>query len=243
MDVSQSRNLMPMLPKAVYELLPYSYLVISMLLMGFHSDWIVVSFAWVLYTAGAVTWVLRSDARRVNPRRPTHKSNMFLHDDIYESVPFFYIGGGILAMRYLGDGVLLYAGLILLLLGCSILGVRIKKRKISWIDDWRRYRGSATVAKHTHRQRTTSQICDQCLIKESCRSTKLSDKSNIRIMEWLSTDHEQSEVVKLRWDIDELEFSPVSEERLLKVMLQHKKYHDQCLVLNNRRKMKLRAVS
>jgi hypothetical protein len=113
--------------------------------------------------------------------------------------------------------------LILLALGSSVLGVRIKKRKISWIDDWRRYRGSATVAKKTHRQRSTSQICDQCLIKESCRSTKLSDKSNIRIMEWLSTDHEQSELVKLRWDIDELEFSPVSEERLLKVLLQHKK--------------------
>lgn len=234
---------MPMLPKTVYELLPYFYLSGSMALMGFHPDWVVVAFAWVLYTAGSVTWVLRSDARRINPRRPKHKNNMFLHDDIYESMPFFYIGGSILVMRYMGDSVLFYAGMILFVLGCTVLGVRIKKRQISWIDDWRRYRGSATAAQKTHRQRTTSQICDQCAMKDSCRSSKLCDKSNIRIMEWLSTDHEQSELVKLRWDIDELEFSPVSEERLLKVMLQYKQYQNHCLVLNNRRKMKLRAVS
>ena len=230
-----------MLPRAIYETLPYIYLFSAMALMGFHPDWIVVAFAWVLYTSGSITWVLRSDARRVNPRRPKHKNNMFLHDDLYESVPFLYIGCGILVMRYLGDGWLFYAGLIVFVLGCTVLGIRVNRRKISWIDDWRRYRGSATVAKTQHRKRTTSQICDQCMLKESCRSTGLSDKSNIRIMEWLAAEHDQSELVKLRWDVDELEFSPVTEERLLKVVLKHKQFHKQCLVLTNRRKMRLVA--
>ncbi|MEH6471195.1 MAG: hypothetical protein V7752_08090 [Halopseudomonas sp.] len=222
--------------------MPYVYLFTALALLAGNSDWIVLAFAWVLYTGAAITWVLRSDARRVNPRRPKEKKSVFLHDDFYESMPFFYLGGGILVMRFVSDGAFFYAGLILFTLGAWILGVRISKRKISWIDDWRRYRGSAVVAKTSHRKKMTSQICDQCLIKESCRSTGLSDKSNIRIMDWLSVEHDESELVKLRWELDELEFSPLSEERLLKVLLKNKQYQKHCLVLTNRRKMKLVAV-
>jgi hypothetical protein len=184
---------------------------------------------------------LRSDARRINPRRPKEKKDLFLHDDFYESMPFFYLGGGLLVMRFFGSSAFFYAGLVVFLLGVYVLGVRISKRKISWIDDWRRYRGSATVAKTVHRKKMTSQICDQCLIKESCRSTGLSDKSNIRIMDWLSVERDQEALVKLRWEIDELEFSPVTEERLLKVLLKNKQYQKHCLVLTNRRKMRLVA--
>tara|TARA_R110002167_G_scaffold15727_1_gene62414 strand:- start:4421 stop:5125 length:705 start_codon:yes stop_codon:yes gene_type:complete len=230
-----------MLPKAIYEVLPYIYLFTALGLLAGHSDWIVLGFAWLLYTGAAITWVLRSDARRVNPRRPKERKDLFLHDDFYESMPFFYLGGGLLVMRFLDDSPLFYAGLIIFTLGIYVLGIRINKRKISWIDDWRRYRGSAVVAKKVYRKKMTSQICDQCLIRESCRGTGLSDKSNIRIMSWLNNEQNQDQdaLVKLRWELDEVEFSPLSEERLLKVLHKSRQYHKHCLVLLNRRKIKL----
>ncbi len=231
-----------MLNKALYEILPYIYLATSLVLLGAHSDMIVLGFSWLLYTAATISWVLRSDARRVNPRRPKVRKSLFLHDDFYESMPFFYLGGGILIMRFIGDGAFFYAGLILFMLGVAILGIRIQHRKISWIDDWRRYRGSATVAKKEHRKRTTSQTCDQCLIRESCRATGLSDISNIKVMDWLSVDHDDAALQRLRWELDEIEFSPVSEDRLFKILLKNKQYQKHCMVLRNRKKMKLVAA-
>lgn len=226
-----------MLPKAIYETLPYLYLLVSLSLLAGHADWIVLVFAWILYTGAAITWVLRSDARRVNPRRPKESKELLLHDDIYESLPFFYLGGGVLVMRFIGEGIFFYAGLMLFALGIYVLGIRIIKRKISWIDDWRRYRGSATAAKAIHRKKMTSQICGHCLIRENCRANGLSDKSNIRIMGWLASEHDREAVVKLRWEIDEIEFSPVSEILLENVLLKNKQYFKHCLVLTNRRKM------
>ncbi len=231
-----------MLPKAIYEVLPYAYLFTALGLLAGHSDLIVLGFAWLLYTGAVIIWVLRSDARRINPRQPKDKKRIFLHDDFYESLPFFYLGGGILVMRFLGDAVFFYAGLMLLLFGVSVLVVRINKRKISWIDDWRRYRGSASVAQTGHRKKITSQICDRCLINKSCRSTGLSDKSNIRVMDWLAIERDHEALVKLGEEISEIECGPVSEEQLLKVLLNNKPYQKHCLVLTNRRKMRSVAI-
>ncbi|WP_210396082.1 hypothetical protein [Motiliproteus sediminis] len=227
-----------MLPRPLYEVLPYLYLFGSLGLISTQSNWMVILFAWVLYTAGAITWVLRSDARRVNKRMPKSQKNLFLHEDFYESLPFLFIGMGVLAVRFIESWIVFWAGFALMVYGGYVLAIRISRRKISWIDDWRRYRGSAIQAKTVHRKKQMNPICDQCLIRESCRRTGLTDRSNILVMEWLQK-HERVEAIgPLKEMVDEAEFLPIGHDTLLKVILKQQPYAEQCLVIQNRKKMR-----
>jgi len=226
-----------MLPKALYEIMPYLYLFAGLGLMSSQSDWMVLVFAWVLYTGGSIMWVLRSDARRVNKRISPRNKGLYLHEDIYESLPFLFIGAGMLAIRFIEVWMFFVAGFVLMAYGGYILAIRIVRRKISWIDDWRRYRGSAIQAKTVHRKRQSNPICDQCLIRESCRRTGLTDRSNILVMGWLQKNPNVEAFAPLKEMVDESEFLPVSSDALFKVILKQKSYASQCLVIKNRQKM------
>lgn len=223
-----------MLPKAIYEGLPYVYLFSSLALLTSQDNWVILVFAWLLYTGGSITWVLRSDARRVNKRMPEGNKSLFLHEDIYESLPFLFIGVGVLVMRFLEGELYFYGGFGLMAYGGYVLAIRITRRKISWIDDWRRYRGSAIKAKTQNRKRQTNPICDQCLIREHCRRTGLTDRSNILIMGWLRKNPEVEAFGPLKEMVNESEYLPVSDDALFKVILKHKPYASQCLVMKNR---------
>ncbi|HEY5716987.1 MAG TPA: hypothetical protein VIS52_00730 [Motiliproteus sp.] len=226
-----------MLPKALYEILPYAYLFGGLSLMTSQSDWIILACSWIVYTGGSIMWVLRSDARRINKRIPPYSKGFYLHEDIYESLPFLFIGIGVLAIRFLESWVFFSVGLVMMAYGGYVLAIRIVRRKISWIDDWRRYRGSAIQARVVHRKRQSNPICDQCLIRESCRRTGLTDRSNILVMGWLQKHADVESFAPLKEMVDEAEFLPVSNDVLFKVILKQKPYAAQCLVIKNRLKM------
>jgi len=228
-----------MLPKALYEVLPYLYLFSGLGLMTSQSDWMILLFSWMLYTGGSVMWVLRSDARRVNKRNPPSSKNLYLHEDIYESLPFLFIGAGVLAIRFLETWMFFTAGFVLMAYGGYVLAIRIVRRKISWIDDWRRYRGSAIAAKTVHRKRQANPICEQCLIREQCRRTGLTDRSNILVMGWLQKNPDVDSFAPLKEMVDEAEYLPVGNDALFKVILKQKPFAAQCLVIKNRIKMRV----
>lgn len=223
-----------MLPRTLYEVLPYIYLFSALALMVSQSDWVILVCAWVLFTGGAITWVLRSDSRRVNKRVPDSSKTWHLHEDIYESLPFLYIGGGVLVMRFAEQGLFILSGFAMMAFGGAVLGIRISKRKISWIDDWRRYRGSALQARAVQARNTRNPICDQCLIRESCRASTFNDKSNVLIMEWIEKQKDDSELAILARSVGMAELRTVRPDEVSVRLVRQRKYAGQCLVLYSR---------
>ncbi|WP_207061281.1 hypothetical protein [Motiliproteus sp. SC1-56] len=223
-----------MLPRPLYEVLPYLYIFGALALMVSQSNWVVLICAWVLYTGGAITWVLRSDARRVNKRVPDSRKSLFLHEDIYESLPFLYIGGGVLVMRFAEQGLFILGGFAMMAFGGAILGIRITKRKISWIDEWRRYRGSAMQAQAVQRRNTRNPICDQCLIRESCRSSSFNDKSNVLIMEWVERKRDDADLRILTRAVGMAELRTVQQDEVAVRVARQRKFAGQCLLLYTR---------
>jgi hypothetical protein len=232
-----------MLPKNIYENLPYAYLFASLGLFLTNQNWIVLGFSWLLYTAGAIIWVIRSDYRRANKKVNKHgESTFLLHDDFYESLPFGYIGVGAICFSFSEWWLAEAASLALMLFGMSILGIRIHKRKISWIDDWRKHQSKnvGLSEKKTVRNQYSSATCDQCLVRPQCRITGLTDRSNNRVMHWLLDEQSMTEIERLKEEVDQHERSPVSGTKLRVLLIKLKPFVSQCIGLDaHQRKQRL----
>ncbi len=231
-----------MIPKILYEVLPYLYLFVSLLMLMFFPEWVGLGFAWLLFTAASVTWVLRSDARRVNKRVPTKEKVFFLHHDLYESMPFGFLGIGALAVQFAPTDTYLALGVISLLIGTLILGMRIVKRKISWIDEWRRYRGPASASGLVNKRKYSLAVCDRCVLKEKCRGCGLTDTSNSLIMKWLQGDPLRADKDELTRRLNSVEVYPVRDDKLLKVLSALRPVAKQCHVWRHNKEEQLHQL-
>tara|TARA_R110001583_G_scaffold9356_8_gene44497 strand:- start:900 stop:1379 length:480 start_codon:yes stop_codon:yes gene_type:complete len=94
-----------MLPKPLYEILPYCYFIVGSTLWLASSTPLELFAGVLLYIAGAQQWVQRSNYRRSDRIRTNlinnhlHLAEEALHHDLYprwlyEMLPFFYIGLG-----------------------------------------------------------------------------------------------------------------------------------------------------
>ncbi len=105
--------------KPVYEMLPYAYLLIGVLVIMLLESPLALISGVLFYAAGAAVWVMRSTYRRRNSEQKiTNRRGRFIFPRwIYEYLPFVYIGFGVLlfalfssALAYVPAAILCIAG-------------------------------------------------------------------------------------------------------------------------------------
>ncbi|MGB0466565.1 MAG: hypothetical protein ACPGF7_03410 [Pontibacterium sp.] len=132
-----------MLPKPLYESLPYFCLVSGALSTALPTDALHATSGLILYCIGATVFILRSRHRRVDAKTnnirqnrqryiPWQKGSLF-PEPLYEAIPFLYILCGILLQCYARSALLIYSGFIVFAIGVVILALRhsyrVDKRK------------------------------------------------------------------------------------------------------------------
>lgn len=118
-----------MLPKSIYELKPYFYLVSGSWILLFYSGLLLVV-GLLLYLLGAWIWVLRSDYRRLNHRQPQSPIDRhYWSDPVYELLPFGYILGALILIGLRQDILMLLSAALLFGAGLLVLRVRVLKRR------------------------------------------------------------------------------------------------------------------
>lgn len=125
-----------MLPKPLYESLPYFCLVFGALSMIFPTDLLQAISGGILYSSGSAIWIMRSQNRRsdalrtpLKPHRylPWHEASL-LPEPLYEAIPFIYILIGILLQSHTEASTLHYAGCAATTLGLGLLIIRHRNR-------------------------------------------------------------------------------------------------------------------
>ncbi len=116
-----------MLSKPIYETLPYGYLIIGASLMFASNSMTTAIPAILLFLAGAVVWVLRSNARRQDNaiNRKKHLESSML----YELKPFLCLLAGMFALAWFNSPVTQFFALLLCVVSFWIILVRATYRQ------------------------------------------------------------------------------------------------------------------
>ncbi len=112
--------------KSLYEVLPYLYIVSSIVLFTMErSPWLYLSIA-SLYAAGALVWVTRSSYRRRNSKFQVRnrKDRFRFPEGLYEYLPFIYLGLGLLSVMHISGLTALISGGLLCLAGILVWIIR-----------------------------------------------------------------------------------------------------------------------
>ncbi len=91
-----------MLPSAIYELMPGSYLLIGSSLINTSDNPLVVIAGCLFFVSGTWIWILRSNNRRVDKGVKYYMlifRHFYLPDTLYELLPFINIFTGIILIR------------------------------------------------------------------------------------------------------------------------------------------------
>lgn len=113
------------LPKALYEALPYVYLILGVVLVVSLQSPIAYASGALFYIAGAAVWVVRSSHRRKNSNQAieNRRGRLVFPEKMYEYLPFAYMGFGIILaaafdhpIAYLSAAVLTFAGALVWLI-------------------------------------------------------------------------------------------------------------------------------
>lgn len=128
-----------MLSRPLYEALPYSYMAASALtLWATPLGWAHL-FALMLFAAGAIVWISRSNARRADRRRSKPKAvrmggNLFISFSGYECYPFVIMALALWLMAA-GQGVVVFVlGALVLSYSLWILAKRSASRGHGWMQ-------------------------------------------------------------------------------------------------------------
>lgn len=121
-----------MLSKMTYELLPTTYLVagigsISML----ETSYGIIAGA-ILYSVGALVWVMRSNYRRTDERRHPKKSLIMLPEWLYEFVPFLLIACSAVIIQLSQQFAATISATVLTLYAMHKLYLRYQHRHHEW---------------------------------------------------------------------------------------------------------------
>lgn len=113
------------LPKNLYEVVPYAYIAVGIVLLVSDLHLFARIAGVLLYCAGACYWILRSNYRRddrysVQARAP----DFALSAIIYEAQPFFYILCGIILLLQFATAFELFSGFCLLSAGLLVWRLR-----------------------------------------------------------------------------------------------------------------------
>ncbi len=109
-----------MLIKPLYEILPYTYMIVGAASVPFIEQPYIVVASILVFFYGAHVWNLRSRNRRTDKKRKRVEG--YLPDSIYGFMPFIYIISAVITFRFfpqdsaqlLSIGLFTYGGYILL---------------------------------------------------------------------------------------------------------------------------------
>jgi len=115
-----------MIPKTIYELLPYGYMSAGVAEIGYFKTLLSTGSGLLFFMAGAFVWVLRSNNRRTDPESTRKLSGKT--QGIYELKPFILIMIGVLLMTWMNYWVVTPLAAVVVMFGIYILFLRLSYR-------------------------------------------------------------------------------------------------------------------
>ena len=119
-------------PKFIYENLPYAYFLVCAYLLAFYDSWPVFVSVGLLYCAGCITLVTRSEYRRVDRRKfdddNSIKKNK-LPEWIYEYLPYGYFAVAMVIVLKTTSSALQFIAFCLMILALRNLLFRMNNRR------------------------------------------------------------------------------------------------------------------
>ena len=119
-------------PKFIYENLPYAYFLVCAYLLAFYDSWPVFVSVGLLYCAGCITLVTRSEYRRVD-RRKSDDDNFIkknkLPEWIYEYLPYGYFAVAMVIVLKTTSSALQLIAFCLMILALRNLLFRMNNRR------------------------------------------------------------------------------------------------------------------
>ncbi|MBA6417880.1 hypothetical protein H4J50_17945 [Colwellia sp. 6M3] len=119
-------------PKFIYENLPYAYFLVCAYLLAFYDSWPVFVSVGLLYCAGCITLVTRSEYRRVD-RRKSDDDNFIkknkLPEWIYEYLPYGYFAVAMVIVLKTTSSALQFIAFCLMILALRNLLFRMNNRR------------------------------------------------------------------------------------------------------------------
>jgi len=116
-------------PKAIYENLPYFYLLICAYLLAYYDTWPVYASASLFYIAGCITLVTRSDYRRVDRFKDGKNCKQTLPTVIYEYLPYTYFAVAMLLLLKTEHPALKFSAFCLMIVALRNLLLRVNNRR------------------------------------------------------------------------------------------------------------------
>lgn len=117
-----------MLPTLLYEMLPVLCLAVGALLLNVAQEVLILFSAVLLYWAGAITWMMRSEYRRTDNRDIVVDTVFIFPELLYELLPFLNLFIGIILIRNTQQPAFVVAGSILILWALYCAAKRYKYR-------------------------------------------------------------------------------------------------------------------
>ena len=104
-----------MLPTLLYEMLPIICLFFGTLLLNMAHGFLLLFSAVLLFWAGAIMWMMRSEYRRTDDQNIIVHTLLFFPELLYEILPFIHLFIGIILLRNTQQPYFMIAGGMLIL--------------------------------------------------------------------------------------------------------------------------------
>ncbi len=121
-----------MLSKMTYELLPITYLVTGLGSISMLETSYGIIAGSILYSVGALIWVMRSNYRRTDERRHPKRSLVVLPEWLYEFIPFVLIGCAAFIIQLSHQLAATISATLLTLYALHKLYLRYQHRRHEW---------------------------------------------------------------------------------------------------------------
>jgi len=115
------------LPKIIYENLPYIYFLISGGLLVLGNEWALIFSSGIFYAAACIVLVTRSAHRRLDKQKNLAVKHFF-PELVYEYLPYTYGAVGLFILMTTKDSFFQFGGFILLVLALRNLLCRRSNR-------------------------------------------------------------------------------------------------------------------
>lgn len=110
------------LPKALYELLPYGYMSAGVAEIGYFKTLISTGSGLLFFMAGALIWVLRSNHRRTDPE--ASRKLISNNQSMYELKPFMCIAISVLLFTWFNSWMVIPVASLFSLFGIYVIVLR-----------------------------------------------------------------------------------------------------------------------
>lgn len=115
------------LPKVIYENLPFAYFILSGYLLSLDGSWPMIFSAALFYGAACITFVVRSAHRRLD-KHSAHSIKHILPELIYEYLPYGYAAIGIFIIMVTKNPMFQFLAFSLFIIAIRNLVCRHKNR-------------------------------------------------------------------------------------------------------------------